>query len=177
MRSSSQISVHRDRYLRIYRSRYFRLGWASAFFLSSSTDSACRWCYSRFRVVSFFAGGNLNTGVREDRGNRWVIAVFVIIGFLNAYLPAYTDRKELWTIDGDTIRWLGVALFAAGGALRIWPVFVLGQPIQRLGRDSVGAHSGNQRHLPSYPSPKLSWPANQFTGMEPGFSFGSSAYF
>jgi len=31
----------------------------------------------------------------------------------------------LCTIDGETIRWLGVALFAVGGALRIWPVFVL----------------------------------------------------
>jgi protein-S-isoprenylcysteine O-methyltransferase Ste14 len=76
-------------------------------------------------VVASFAGGNLSVGVREARGNRWVIPVFVIIGFLNAYLPAYTDRRELWTIDGDTIRWVGVALFATGGALRIWPVFVL----------------------------------------------------
>jgi len=76
-------------------------------------------------AASFFAGGNLNPGVREDRGNRWVLPVFGVIGFLNAYLPAYTDRKGLWTIDGDTIRWVGVALFAAGGALRIWPVFVL----------------------------------------------------
>lgn len=76
-------------------------------------------------VVASFAGGNLSAGVREARGNRWVIPVFVIIGFLNAYLPAYTDRRALWTIDGDTIRWVGVALFAAGGALRIWPVFVL----------------------------------------------------
>jgi protein-S-isoprenylcysteine O-methyltransferase Ste14 len=71
-------------------------------------------------------------GVREARGNRWVIAVFAVIGFLNAYLPAYTDRKELWTIDGDTIRWLGVVLFATGGALRIWPVFVLGQRFSGL---------------------------------------------
>jgi len=29
-------------------------------------------------------------------------------------------------MDGDTIRWLGVLLLCAGGALRIWPVFVLG---------------------------------------------------
>jgi protein-S-isoprenylcysteine O-methyltransferase Ste14 len=77
-------------------------------------------------ILSFFAGGNVNAGVREDRGNRWVIAVFVIIGFLNAYLPAYTDRKEFWTVDGDTIRCIGVALFAGAGALRIWPVFLLG---------------------------------------------------
>jgi protein-S-isoprenylcysteine O-methyltransferase Ste14/DNA-binding transcriptional ArsR family regulator len=45
--------------------------------------------------VASFAGGNLSSGVREARGNRWVLAVFAIIGFLNAYLPAYTDRKEL----------------------------------------------------------------------------------
>jgi len=83
-------------------------------------------------ILSFFAGGNLNAGVREDRGNRWVIPLFAVIGFLNAYLPAYTDRKDLWTIDGDVIRWLGVALFAAGGALRIWPVFVLGHRFSGL---------------------------------------------
>jgi protein-S-isoprenylcysteine O-methyltransferase Ste14 len=83
-------------------------------------------------VVAFFAGGNLSPGVREARGNRWVIAIFAVIGFLNAYLPAYTDRKELWTIDGEMIRWLGVLLFAAGGALRIWPVFVLGQRFSGL---------------------------------------------
>ncbi len=83
-------------------------------------------------VVASFAGGNLSVGVRETRGNRWVLPVFVIIGFLNAYLPAYTDRRDLWTIDGDTIRWVGVALFAAGGALRIWPVFVLGERFSGL---------------------------------------------
>ena len=83
-------------------------------------------------AVSFFAGGNLSPGTREVRSNRWVLAVFALIGFLNAFLPAYTDRKELWTIDGDTIRWLGVALFAAGGALRIWPVFVLGNRFSGL---------------------------------------------
>ena len=83
-------------------------------------------------ILSFFAGGKVNPGVREDRGNRWVIAVFVLIGFLNAYLPAYTDRKGLWTIDGDAVRWVGVALFASGGALRIWPVFVLGHRFSGL---------------------------------------------
>jgi protein-S-isoprenylcysteine O-methyltransferase Ste14 len=91
-------------------------------------------------VVASFAGGNLSAGVREARGKRWVIPVFVIIGFLNAYLPAYTDRRDLWTIDGDTIRWVGVALFAAGGALRIWPVFVLGERLSGL----VAIQSGHK---------------------------------
>ena len=49
-----------------------------------------------------------------------------MIGLASAYLPAYTDRVGFWTLDGDDIRWLGVTLFVAGGALRLWPVFALG---------------------------------------------------
>ena len=76
--------------------------------------------------VSLFAGGNLSPGVREDRRNRWVIGALTLLGLLAAYLPAYTDRQGFWTLDGEPMRWLGVGLFAVGGALRLWPVFVLG---------------------------------------------------
>jgi protein-S-isoprenylcysteine O-methyltransferase Ste14 len=82
--------------------------------------------------VSFFAGGNLSSGEREDRGNRWVLIAFSLIGLLDAYLPAYTDRRGFLTIGGDTVRWLGVVLFAAGCALRLWPVFVLGDRFSGL---------------------------------------------
>src|SRR6202047_1350567 len=82
--------------------------------------------------AALFAGGNISPGVREDRGNRWVIAALSLIGVLAAYLPALTDRKEFWTLDGDAIRWLGVVLFAAGGALRLWPVVVLGNRFSGL---------------------------------------------
>jgi protein-S-isoprenylcysteine O-methyltransferase Ste14 len=82
--------------------------------------------------VALFSGGNLSPGEREDRGNRWVLVAFTLMGLLAGYLPAYTDRKGLWTLDGDTLRWLGVVLFAAGGALRIWPVFVLGRRFSGL---------------------------------------------
>ena len=83
-------------------------------------------------AAALFTQGNLSSGEREDRGNRWVLAAFAVIGLAAAYLPAYTDRKEFWTIDGDAVRWLGVALFAAGGALRMWPVFVLGRRFSGL---------------------------------------------
>jgi protein-S-isoprenylcysteine O-methyltransferase Ste14 len=82
--------------------------------------------------VALFSGGNLSPGEREDRGNRWVLAAFGVIGLLMAYLPAYTDRNDFWTLDGDAVRWLGVVLFAVGGALRIWPVFVLGRRFSGL---------------------------------------------
>jgi len=83
-------------------------------------------------VVSFFSSGNLSSGVREDRGNRWVLAAFGVLGLLDGYLPACADRREFWTFGGDSIRWLGVALYVAGGALRIWPVFVLGRRFSGL---------------------------------------------
>jgi protein-S-isoprenylcysteine O-methyltransferase Ste14 len=83
-------------------------------------------------AVAVFSSGNVSAGVREDRGNRWVLAVFSILGLLLGYVPAYTDRVEFWTIDGGAVRWAGVVLFAAGGALRIWPVFVLGRRFSGL---------------------------------------------
>jgi protein-S-isoprenylcysteine O-methyltransferase Ste14 len=82
--------------------------------------------------AALFTTGNLSPGEREDRSNRWVIAAFGVIGLLSAYIPAYTDRIDFWTIDGDTVRWIGVVLFAAGGALRLWPVFVLGHRFSGL---------------------------------------------
>jgi protein-S-isoprenylcysteine O-methyltransferase Ste14 len=82
--------------------------------------------------VALFTRGNLSPGIREDRSNRWVFGAFAVVGLLAGYLPAYTDRTGFWTLDGDTIRWFGVVLFAAGGALRIWPVFVLGHRFSGL---------------------------------------------
>ncbi|HMF06846.1 MAG TPA: isoprenylcysteine carboxylmethyltransferase family protein [Methylocella sp.] len=82
--------------------------------------------------VAVFAGGNLSPGVREDRSNRWVIAALALIGLLAAFLPAYTDRMGFWTIGDDSLRWAGVLLFSVGGALRLWPVFVLGHRFSGL---------------------------------------------
>jgi len=109
------------------------LGWGGlAAFFSHPPLTALAIALFALSGVALFAGGNLSPGVREGRGNRWVIVAFALIGLLDAYLPAYTDRNEFWTIDGDTIRWLGVILFAAGGVLRIWPVFVLGDRFSGL---------------------------------------------
>ena len=109
------------------------LGWGSfAAFFSHPALIALAIVGIVLTGVALFSGGNLSPGEREDRGNRWVLAAFGVIGLLLAYLPAYTDRKGFWTLDGDAVRWLGVVLFAAGGALRIWPVFVLGRRFSGL---------------------------------------------
>jgi protein-S-isoprenylcysteine O-methyltransferase Ste14 len=83
-------------------------------------------------VAAMFTSANLSSGEREDRGNRWVLAAFAVLGLLSGWLPAFTDRKEFLTIDGETVRWIGVVLYAAGGALRLWPVFVLGRRFSGL---------------------------------------------
>jgi protein-S-isoprenylcysteine O-methyltransferase Ste14 len=107
-------------------------------------------------AAAFFTQGNLSPGEREDRSNRWVIAALSLIGVLAAYLPAYTDRIGFLTLGGDGIRWVGVVLFVAGGALRIWPVFVLGsrfsglvaiQPGHRLVTDGIYGVIRNPSYL------------------------------
>ncbi|MEA2789288.1 MAG: hypothetical protein QOG73_1694 [Acetobacteraceae bacterium] len=109
------------------------LGWGGyAAFFSHPALSGVVAIQCALATVAFFAGGNLSTGVKEDRGNRWVLAALIVPSLLQAYLPAWTDRHGIWCVDGDTVRWIGVWLFAAGGILRLWPVFVLGNRFSGL---------------------------------------------
>jgi protein-S-isoprenylcysteine O-methyltransferase Ste14 len=109
------------------------LGWGgiSAFFAHPARIALTVMLFA-LTFAALFTEGNLSGGEREDRGNRWVLAAFGILGLLSAFLPAYTERREFWTFDGDAVRWLGVILFAGGGALRLWPVFVLGRRFSGL---------------------------------------------
>jgi protein-S-isoprenylcysteine O-methyltransferase Ste14 len=109
------------------------LGWGGfAAFFSHPPLTALTIVVVVMTGVSLFSAGNLSPGEREDRSNRWVLAAFAVIGLLNGYLPALTDRLNFWTFGGDGVRWLGVVLFTAGGAVRLWPVFVLGRRFSGL---------------------------------------------
>jgi len=109
------------------------LGWGGfAAFFSHAALVAVTAATFIMSGVALFSEGNLSSGEREDRANRWVIPAFAFLGLLTAYLPAYFDRNGFLTLDGDAIRWLGVALFIVGGALRLWPVFVLGRRFSGL---------------------------------------------
>ncbi|HEX4637553.1 MAG TPA: isoprenylcysteine carboxylmethyltransferase family protein [Rhizomicrobium sp.] len=109
------------------------LGWGGISpFFASNARCALALVTVLLTIAGAFSSGNLSSGEREDRGNRWVIAAFGIIGFVSAYVPAYTERIGFWTFGGDGVRWLGVVLFGAGGVLRLWPVFVLGRRFSGL---------------------------------------------
>ena len=83
-------------------------------------------------VAGLLSRANVSAGMKEDRGNRWVLVAFGVIGVLAGWLPAYTDRMDVWTLDGAALRWIGVVLYATGGWLRMWPVFVLGDRFSGL---------------------------------------------
>ena len=109
------------------------LGWGGvAAFFSHPALVALAAATGAMVIVAYIAGGNVSPGIREDRSNRWVVGAFAVIGLLNGFFPAYTDRIDFWTIDGETIRWIGIALYVVGGALRLWPVFVLGHRFSGL---------------------------------------------
>jgi protein-S-isoprenylcysteine O-methyltransferase Ste14 len=91
-------------------------------------------------AVAMFTSGNLSSGRREDTRNRWIFVPLLILGFVLAWLPAYTDRRDIWTIDGDAVRYLGLALFVVGSIIRIAPVFVLGRRFSGL----VAIQEGHQ---------------------------------
>lgn len=82
--------------------------------------------------ASLFGEAHVGSGVREDRSNRWVIAVLGALGLIDAWLPAYTDRIGFLTFGGEAVRWIGVLLYTAGGVLRLAPVFVLGRRFSGL---------------------------------------------
>jgi hypothetical protein len=73
------------------------LGWGGwpAFF-SHPARGALAVALAVLAGISLCADGNLRPGLREDRGNRWVIGALALLGLLAASLPAYTDRKAFW---------------------------------------------------------------------------------
>jgi len=72
------------------------LGWGGfAAFFSHPALIALALALFALSAAAVFAGGNLSPGVREDRGNRWVIVAFALIGLLDAYLPpTRTGRRS-----------------------------------------------------------------------------------
>jgi protein-S-isoprenylcysteine O-methyltransferase Ste14 len=132
------------------------LGWGGfAAFFSHPPLAALTAVTLVMGTAALFSGGNLNPGIREDRGNRWVIGAFSVLAILLAYFSAFTDRHDFWTIGGDAIRWAGFVLFAVGGSLRLGPVFVLGRRFSGLvaiQRDHTLVTTGIYRHIrhPSY---------------------------
>jgi hypothetical protein len=89
--------------------------------------------------AALFTRGNLSPGEREDRGNRWVLIAFGLIGMLSAYLPDYTDRYEIWTLDGGLCSLAWRFPLRRGRSAADLACFCAWLAIQRTGRHSARA--------------------------------------
>jgi hypothetical protein len=107
-----------------------RGGWSA--FMAHSARASAVVAMVVISVAAMFTSGNISSGRREDTKNRWVFLPFLILGFVLAWLPAYTDRRDIGTIDGDAVRYLGLVLFVVGNVLRVGAVFVLGRRFSGL---------------------------------------------
>lgn len=98
-------------------------------------------------VVASFSGiSALSGGRREFVSGRWIFAPLFCLALALAYLPPYADRHDFWTLDGDLVRYLGLATFLLGSILRLVSMFVLGsrfsllvaiQPNHKLKKDGI----------------------------------------
>jgi protein-S-isoprenylcysteine O-methyltransferase Ste14 len=79
----------------------------------------------------------------------------MVLFLVMTIIPPYCDRHDLWTIDGNGSRYLGLALFWIGSVIRLIAVFALGrrfsgliaiQPDHKLRTNGIYRHV---RH-PSY---------------------------
>ena len=77
-------------------------------------------------AYAFSGSSGLGIGRREDPSSRWIFIPLIIVAIVFAWLPPHLDRLNRWTIDGDTLRYLGLIMTAIGGFVRVATVFELG---------------------------------------------------
>ena len=79
------------------------------------------------RLPVLFSGTSLGRGMFEQmlgrHGFSWSHSVLTLV---MAWLPAYADRRDIATLDGDISRYTGLALLMLGCILRVGPMFELG---------------------------------------------------
>ena len=77
-------------------------------------------------AFGFSGSSSVGIGQREDPSSRWIFIPLIIIAVAFAWLPPHLDRLNRWTIDGNTVRYLGLIITAIGGFVRVATVFELG---------------------------------------------------
>jgi protein-S-isoprenylcysteine O-methyltransferase Ste14 len=106
-------------------------------------------------AAALFSNASFSSGIREDKGNRWIFVAIGLLAIPGMFLPPWCDRHDVLTIGGPWLRWVGVVVYTLGGILRLAPVFILGkrfsafvaiQPGHKLVTTGLYAHI---RH-PSY---------------------------
>jgi protein-S-isoprenylcysteine O-methyltransferase Ste14 len=76
-------------------------------------------------AACFSESSGFGSGRKELKSNRWVIAPLIVLSLAIGWLAPHADHHNWWTIDGDVVRYVGLALYLIGGVVRLIPVFEL----------------------------------------------------
>jgi protein-S-isoprenylcysteine O-methyltransferase Ste14 len=77
-------------------------------------------------IAFLFSGADMGGAARAGQWTKWIIPVSMVVTLVMAWLPAYADRRDMATLDGDTCRYIGLALVIVGCVFRVGPTFELG---------------------------------------------------
>jgi protein-S-isoprenylcysteine O-methyltransferase Ste14 len=107
-------------------------------------------------IAAWFSGtSGISGGESYSSASKRILFGFGTVILAMILIPPYCDRHDIWSFDGDTVRYLGLILFFVGSILRLAAVFELGrrfsglvaiQPDHQLKTDGLYRHL---RH-PSY---------------------------
>ena len=84
-------------------------------------------------IVAWFSGSSgISGGEKHSSASKTILYAFGVVILLLVLVPPYCERRDIWVIDGDAIRYSGLFLFFADSILRIAAVFVLGRRFSGL---------------------------------------------
>jgi protein-S-isoprenylcysteine O-methyltransferase Ste14 len=84
-------------------------------------------------ILAWFSGSSgLSGGEKHSSASKTILYGFGLVLLLATLIPPYCDRRDLWVIDGDAVRYFGLFLFLAGSLFRLAAVFVLGRRFSGL---------------------------------------------
>jgi len=84
-------------------------------------------------IAAWFTGtSGVSGGVAHSAASKTILYGFGVVILAVVVVPPYCDRGGIWVIDGDTLRYFGLALFFAGSILRLAAVFALGRRFSGL---------------------------------------------
>ena len=132
-------------------------GWSNwtSFFCNPARTDAIILALTGAIAYGFSGSSGLGIGRAEDRSSRWIFIPIIIIAVAFGWLPPHLDRLQLWTIDGNTIRYVGLFMLRSADSYASPPssslaiasaMFVALQPDHRL---KIDGFYGFIRH-PSY---------------------------
>jgi protein-S-isoprenylcysteine O-methyltransferase Ste14 len=97
-------------------------------------------------IAGFSGTSGLSPGKSHSPASKRILFPIIALSLIMIIVPPYCDRRDLFTIDGDTMPYLGLVVYIVGSVIRLAAVFALGhrfsgvvaiQPDHKLKTDGI----------------------------------------